>query len=551
MSGLLAMVFAATAWAGRCDGLVVREALTCSSVLREQVTPQDPNRISGPYVCPQQHLQSGGEHVYSFRCQQNGPVHLLLEDLQCDLDIYILDESCDTRQGCVGESVAGSNSRDEVTFQCRAGSTYMVIIEGYGYQADAIGRCFGPNAGAYTLRFDVSDETGGCKELCTDGVDNDRDGDVDCDDDDCGGEADCQPNEPQIDTSRLPRTCRVGEACAGEARADQGSQLVIGADGQRLATGPIAGVSAQRIYTEPGTVQWTVHALDASGQPLAAVSHSIVVEQPLILRAPEVLDFGSVKAGTATFADGHCQVLDLSGSQGLDDNVFSLQFTAPAEGCASETVFRGGRTSRPRAVHLPLHGYSLSAQEEICLAVPACAGESVQTATLSIVPEDPNNAGQARDVTMRWTVTERSWLSCNAWWLILLGVTLFTLWVIAGIVRPARFPREASISVAGSDKGLRRSAPQIIRETSRSRSGFYRDAQVGIHADGSVQGRTKGAVLTLRAHRRHGLVITGGAVEIQNRRTRKWEVPEDLAQGHVPSPGSTYRIGDVWFRIEL
>lgn len=551
MTGLALYMAGSLAWAGRCGALDIRSALTCSSVIQDTLTAQTPNNISGPYVCPQEHLQSGGEHVYSFTCQQSGSVHLLLEDLECDLDIYILDASCDTRQGCVGESVAGSDSSDEVTFNCRAGQTYTVIIEGYGFQEMAAGRCSASGAGSYTLRFDVSDETGGCKELCSDGRDNDRDGQIDCDDDDCSGEAGCQPSGPVIDAAGLPRLCLVGERCAGSASADQGDRLIIGDEGTRIAEGAVSGVSAQVTYSAPGQRQWTVHVLGPNGQPQAAVTHVVTVEQPLRLVGPDVLNFGTVDAGTATFREGHCQALDLSSSTGMEGHFFSLDYTSPSEGCLAEPVFRGGRSSRPIPTHLPLSGYALGSAEELCLMVPACAGETVTTAQLTITPQDTRYADQTKTITLQWAVEGRSWLSCNAWWLIIIALLLFTAWVLAGIVRPARFPHSASISLAGSQKGLRRTAPQVIREVRGSRSGFYRDARVGVHADGSVNGRTKGALFRIRAHRRHGLIIEAGPVELMDRRSRKWEAPEDLAKGHVPNPSATYRAGELWFRIEL
>lgn len=538
------------AWAGLCSSLDVRGALTCSSVIQDALSAQTPNNLSGPYICPRKFLQSGGEHVYTFSCQQDGPVRLLIEDLKCDLDIYVLDETCDTRQGCIGESVAGSNSSDEVSFSCEAGRTYTVVIEGFGFQQMASSRCKEPDSGRYTLRFDVSDATGGCQEICDDGQDNDSDGQVDCDDSDCAGEAGCSTDAPVIDTSRLPDTCLVGEACVGSASADQGALLIIG-DGARIGEGPPAGATGQAVYGQPGQRSWTVHVVDAQGQTLAVETHTVTVEQPLRLAAPAALDFGTVPAGTATFAEGHCQTLDLSSSVGLAENLFSLTYTPPEGGCYAAPVLRGGRPERPRPVWLPLSGVALEPTNELCLLVPNCSGEAVGDATLTITPQDSRYASQAATVTLSWEVQGRSWLSCNAWWLILVALALFTLWVIAGFVRPARFPREAAIAVAGSQKGLRRAAPQIIRELRGARSGFYRDARVGVHADGSVNGRIKGALFRIRAHRRRGLIIEAGPIELMDRRSRQWQAPEDLAEGHVPNPSSTYRAGELWFRLEL
>lgn len=51
----------------------------------------------GAYECggPDDWGQEGPEHVYEFTCQQDGIVDVQVTDLDCDLDIYILDDSCD------------------------------------------------------------------------------------------------------------------------------------------------------------------------------------------------------------------------------------------------------------------------------------------------------------------------------------------------------------------------------------------------------------------------------------------------------------------------
>lgn len=193
---------------------------------------------------------------------------------------------------------------------------------------------------------------------------------------------------------------------------------------------------------------------------------------------------------------------------------------------------------------------ALADRLELCLSVPACAGESVQDATLTITPRTAQYADQSASIKLSWQVTERSWLSCNGWWLAILSGIVFTLWVIAGFVRPARFPREAIIQLAGSEKGLRRSTPQRLRELSGARAGFYRDAALGVHGDGSVSGRVKGSLVQLCATSRAGVVLRG-SVEMQDRRTRKWSVPDDLFEGHIPSSSATYRSGEVWFKVDV
>ncbi|MDG1484073.1 MAG: hypothetical protein P8R54_31060 [Myxococcota bacterium] len=557
---ILALLAAAHA---RCADLPVRSALTCSSVIQDELTDETPNRLTGPYVCPKELHQRGGEHIYSFRCQQSGPVNLLISDLECDLDIYVLDDTCDTRRGCVGESVAASNASDRVRFDCRAGQQYFIAIEGYGFQG-FIGRCGRRNSsGRYTLQFDVSDVTGGCQEHCSDGADNDNDGQIDCDDTDCTSEESClMLSGLTLDTSGLPTSCAVGADCAGTValRLPDGPQKVrwqaaladpataITLNGVPMPRQSGAHYTARRSGQNPTTETWTIAVTPADGEAITAL-HTVSYFSPLRLVVPQQLDFGTLPAGSSTFGPQHCQTLDLSASQNLDQHLFDLTFGEPDGGCEAEPVLRAGSQRRPRPSRLPLEGIALSETLELCLSVPACAGDSGSGASLHITPRTAAYADQAATVTLDWTVTERSWLSCNWWWLAILSSIAFTLWVIAGFIRPHRFAREAGIQIAGSEKGLRRAAPQLLREFRGARAGFYRDAALGVHADGSVNGRLKGSIVQLHATRQG--VVLKGAVELQDRRTRRWATPEDLIEGHLPSPAATYRAGDLWFKVEV
>jgi hypothetical protein len=49
-----------------------------------------------------------------------------------------------------------------------------------------------------------------------------------------------------------------------------------------------------------------------------------------------------------------------------------------------------------------------------------------------------------------------------------------------------------------------------------------------------------------------GVVLQGlGPVERQDRRSLRWEPVDDLARGHVPSPGVLYRAGGTFFKVEV
>ncbi len=204
--------------------LPILDQLSCSNVLTSTVDYNEVSQLGG--LCGTEECYSCGdplaneeqlspEAVYTFQCQANGNAHLNITGMTCDLDIYVLDDSCDPYWGCVSGSTAAFGD-DSVDFECQAGVTYYVVIEAYGVVHHASNPCTdtGDETGAvysppYTLEFDVS-QSAGCNEDCNDGIDNDLDctasqfdtnnngiicdvGDVgvDCMDDDCGSDPVC------------------------------------------------------------------------------------------------------------------------------------------------------------------------------------------------------------------------------------------------------------------------------------------------------------------------------------------------------------------------
>jgi hypothetical protein len=179
---------------GSCAGQVI-ETLTCSSTYNGQVLDGN-SSIDGPYTCGEPYApldQAENEDVYEFTCQADGQVELLLSGMDCDLDIYVLDDTCNEDAGCLNGSTVANTAEDSVTFDCIEGETYYIIIEGYGWQPGVFpppGQCNG-GEGNYTLEFTVGDVTGGCLEDCDDGIDNDLDGPIDCADLDCAADPVC------------------------------------------------------------------------------------------------------------------------------------------------------------------------------------------------------------------------------------------------------------------------------------------------------------------------------------------------------------------------
>lgn len=291
-----AFVFAATAQATCPSDVQIVSELTCSSSITGTISATADNKMGGEcedsecYTCGDPWIdqkQIAPEHVYSFECQDSGTVRLLITDLPCDMDIYALDSSCDPYTGCLHGSTAPFSEDDEVIFDCTAGETHYIVIEAYGTEhldvasgpctddGTATGNVFDPS---YTLSFDVSASTG-CFEDCDDGSDNDFDGDVDCDDSDCGadpvccdvdgdgffsegcGGTDCDDNDADINpvATDVPDN-GVDEDCSGtdEVTASTGDGDT-GADGEgKDKDGPCGcGVTS----TEPMKGQWMFLAL--------------------------------------------------------------------------------------------------------------------------------------------------------------------------------------------------------------------------------------------------------------------------------------------------
>lgn len=173
---------------GSCP--VAATSMSCSSEILESLTDSDASALQD-YTCgdpfaPQ--AQTGPDHQYAFDCQIDGSVTLQLSDTACDFDLYVLDDSCDTDSGCLaGDTASGGDS--SVTFSCVAGETYIVSVEGFGF---TLGSGSGQCSGSESYKISVGDfGVGGCPEHCDDGMDNDLDGDVDCDDSDCSGSPFC------------------------------------------------------------------------------------------------------------------------------------------------------------------------------------------------------------------------------------------------------------------------------------------------------------------------------------------------------------------------
>jgi hypothetical protein len=134
-------------------------------------------------------------------------------------------------------------------------------------------------------------------------------------------------------------------------------------------------------------------------------------------------------------------------------------------------------------------------------------------------------------------------------WPILWGLWLVVL--IAGFVLPARFPSAASVKLAGSEKAIQKSTSLMLAACAGARARWYRDAELGVHGNGEVNGRVRTAQVRLLARKRGGVLLVGSArIEVQDRKTRAWSVVADAAAGHTPSAGARYRAAGTFFMVD-
>ncbi len=380
-----------------------------------------------------------------------------------------------------------------------------------------------------------------------------------------------------FDTSALPRTCYVGLPCKGtvslkrppaesamarkrvdDLLADPRTVAEVVDTGEVLYRGP---PHANDRYTFEAThdgvkmASWQVVLRTPRGD-VSMPSHEVSVRPQLRLVLASELDFGTVDAGSDVMTT--CRKLDFSRSTAVEEHRWELEAQG-LEGCRSRPVlyFRNalGQTDlRPLSPKLEIQKFDPQKRElDVCLEVPACAGDaSPAGAALRVAPLTREFTAQATSVRMRWTVRNRSFLACHGSWLFPLLAGMGGVFVVTGFTRPARFPPGAAIQVSGSEKGIRQSAAVLLRSCPGSAPGFFRDARLGLHGDGDVKGRVRGAMVLLRAVQGGGVVLQGlGPVERQDRRSLRWEPVDDLARGHVPAPGVLYRAGGTFFKVEV
>ncbi len=153
-------------------------------------------------------------------------------------------------------------------------------------------------------------------------------------------------------------------------------------------------------------------------------------------------------------------------------------------------------------------------------------------------------------VPASYVVPGAGFLLCH--WLIwlLIAATLFAIWFVYGWIKPSNFEGTVAVAIAGSERGLRRAAEQLLRELPGGKRGFYRNARLCLNGAGDVLRKPGKAILVIEAGPGgRTRFAKGSGLEVRDRRTRKWKALEsdDFAEGY--SPGVNYRLGDLYVKF--
>ena len=454
-----------------CNGAMIQGYLTCSDVISGTLHRTDPSQLSGyPQRCggiPQR----GSEHVYRFRCQQDGNVRLHIHDLSCDVDIYVLDASCIPSSGCIAGEDNPNTIDDKFDFQCKAGQDYFIVLEGYDFQDR---RC---RSADYRLSFVAGSGIGGCLEDCDDRKDNDLNGQIDCADPNCAQDPACAAPLERCDNGRdddrdgiidcADPDCLQDPACAVPERCDNGQ------DDDRDG-----GVDCLD--------------LDCAQEPKCAPP------EPFRWGAVPPLDFGRLMEGVCADGAARCReaTLDLSGATGLPR---PLRLVPPKmEGVRLEIQIDGAWVEASTAAPTLESG---SPRWPVRLRLDRCCRTGVDGATLRL--EVPGEA--ALEVPIVAQVEPDSWWDC--WWPTVVAATVGVIgaWGIYGFIRPSRFTSQAGLLLSRKED-MEEAGFYAIRAHRGTGIGWYRDARVFICGDFALRGwrlrRVPDVIAELRAEGR-------------------------------------------------
>jgi hypothetical protein len=134
------------------------------------------SELSG-YACAGAGTASGEEFVLRLRPQSTGEVQLLVSGLATDHDLYVLEGSRSPLD-CIALDTTSGLEPFEVAFQGVEAMPYYLVVEAIG------------DSGSFLLESSTAVDSG-CPESCDNGLDDDGDTKVDCEDPDCAFDIEC------------------------------------------------------------------------------------------------------------------------------------------------------------------------------------------------------------------------------------------------------------------------------------------------------------------------------------------------------------------------
>ncbi len=340
------------------------------------------------------------------------------------------------------------------------------------------------------------------------------------------------PPDAVIDTPvRLAVRVRAPRAATGlrppervSARLGEGMTLDLVDDGRAGDQNAGDGVYA-RDWTPRTPGDLTIdYRTQGEGEP-AETQGRLAVQGSIAFGPPGVLDYGRLTGrsqGEAPLDLGFVEArgrFDLALRGDFDHSGAVLEID-PGDGFRRLadrpiTLTVGGGRPRPCPVRLRV-GRCPAA------VAPDTAGALVVEAL------DPSGRTLQARVPIRVEIVPDHWLRC--WWPLIAAVLglLLGLFVLYGILSPARFPRPLAV-VLSPEADMDEGYPFNIRGQKGARAGFYRDARIHISADFQLRRSAAGALARLRADRL-GVFIqpVGGSQVLYQDADRRWEpLPTD------------------------
>jgi len=165
--------------------------LTCGGQVNGRVLGADPSDMTG-YTCAYAN-QPGPDHTWDLICPATGQMTVTMSNLDCDMDLYAVSD-CDPISGCATGSANVGLADEVIVFNCVAGYTAQIVVEGWAYAFwGGVDNCDAGD-GNYTLTVDGGEPGCQAAEDCANGLDDDGDGLADCADSDCFANPVCQEN---------------------------------------------------------------------------------------------------------------------------------------------------------------------------------------------------------------------------------------------------------------------------------------------------------------------------------------------------------------------